>query len=54
MQATSSASSAVDSGALDWASQIRSSTVPNVWCGLTLHQIWVCSTIEPVRTRKST
>ena len=29
------------------ASQIRTSTVPNEWCGRTLHQICVCSTIEP-------
>ncbi len=54
MQADISASSAVDSAALDWASQMRSSTVPNEWCGRMLHQIWVCSTIEPVCTRKST
>jgi hypothetical protein len=47
-------SSAVESAALVCASQIRSSTVPNEWWGRTLHQIWVCSTIELVAIRKFT
>ena len=54
MQAVISAASAVESAALVCASQMRSSTVPNEWCGRTLHQIWVCSTIELVAIRKST
>jgi hypothetical protein len=33
---------------------IRTSTVPKEWCGRTLHQIWVGSTIEPVSTRNRT
>ena len=33
------------SAPLDCASQIRSSTVPNAWCGRTLHQSCVASTI---------
>ncbi len=35
-------------------SQIRTSTVPKVWWGRTLHQIWVLSTIEPVLSSSST
>ena len=53
-QATISPASAVDSSAPDWASQMRTSTVPKEWCGRTLHHSWVCSTIELVRTSRST
>ena len=34
--------------------QMRTSTVPKEWCGRTLHQSCVCSTIECVRTSRST
>jgi hypothetical protein len=54
MQATARPASAVESSALVCASQILSSTVPNAWCGRTLHQSCVCSTIERVRTSRST
>ena len=37
-----------------WPSQIRTSTVPKLWCGRTLHQICVLSTIDPVRSSSST
>ena len=50
-QAVASASSAVDSPAQDCASMIRTSTVPNVRCGRTLHQICVCS-IDRVRAEE--
>ena len=33
---------------------MRTSTVPKEWCGRTLHHSWVCSTIELVRTSRST
>ena len=36
------------------ASQMRTSTVGNAWCGRTLHQISVCSRIERVAIRKRT
>ncbi len=42
------AASAVASSAVGCASQIRTSTVGNARCGRTLHQICVCSLIEPV------
>ena len=42
-----------DSAAVGWASQIRTSTVPNAKCGRTDHQTWVYSTIDRVCTRKS-
>ena len=35
-----------ESAPLVCASQIRSSTVPNAWCGRTLHHSWVDSTTE--------
>ena len=53
-QATISPASAVESSAVVWASQIRTSTVPKEWCGRTLHHSWVCSTIDLVRTSRST
>ena len=46
--------SARDSSPLVCASQIRTSTVPNAWCGRTLHQSWVDSTTERVRSSMST
>ena len=49
MQAVISPASAVESSARVCASQIRNSTVPNAWCGRTLHQSCVCSTIEFTR-----
>ena len=52
--ATISSASASASAAVVWASQMRTSTVPNEWCGRTDHQSWVNSTIEPVRTSRST
>ena len=52
--AVTSAASASDSCALTWASQMRTSTVPNAWCGRTDHHSWVNSTIEPVRISRST
>ncbi len=48
MHATISAASASDSCAVAWASQMRTSTVPKLKCGLTDHQTWVNSTIELV------
>ena len=27
--------------------------MPNAWCGRTLHQSWVCSTIEPALSRET-
>ena len=53
-QAVISPASAVEASALDWASQMRTSTVPKAWWGRTLHHSWVCSTIEPVRTSRPT
>ena len=46
--------SANDSSPRVCASQIRSSTVPKVWCGRTLHHSWVDSTTELVATSRST
>ena len=46
MQAVISPASAVESSPRVCASQIRNSTVPKSWCGRTLHQSCVCSTIE--------
>ena len=43
-----SAASACASARSGWASQIRISTVGKARCGRTLHQSWVCSSIEPV------
>ena len=51
---TISAASASDSAPVVWASQMRTSTVPKSWCGRTDHHSWVNSTIEPVRTSRST
>ncbi len=48
-----SPASANDSLPRAWASQIRSSTVPNAWWGRTLHQSWVASAIDRVRTNRS-
>src|SRR3712207_7635876 len=45
-QATVRASSALASSALDWASQMRTSTVPKAWCGRTLHHSWVARSEE--------
>ena len=53
-QATISRASASDSVAVIWASQMRTSTVPKSWCGRTDHHSCVNSTIEPVRTSRST
>ena len=53
-QATISSARPSDSGPVVWASQMRTSTVPKLWCGRTDHQSWVNSTIEPVRTSRST
>ena len=53
MQAVIRAASANDSSPRVCASQIRSSTVPKVWWGRTLHHSWVASTIELVRTSRS-
>ena len=52
--ATISAARPSDSAAVICASQIRTSTVPKAWCGRTDHQSCVNSTIEPVRTSRST
>ncbi len=52
MQAAISPASASDSSPRVWASQIRTSTVPKRWCGRTLHQSWVDSTTEPVRSSR--
>src|SRR3954471_20830913 len=52
--ATAKPAMAVDSSAVDCASQIRTSTVPKEWCGRMLHHSCVDSTTDPVRTRKST
>jgi hypothetical protein len=40
---------ALDSSAVVWASQMRTSIVPNEWCGRTLHQSCVASTTDAVR-----
>ena len=53
-QATISSVRASDSPAVDWASQIRTSTVPKAKCGRIDHQTCVNSTIERVRIRKAT
>ena len=53
-QATIRPASAEDSSAPDCESQMRTSTVPKEWCGRTLHHSWVCSTMELVRTSRST
>ena len=54
MQASVSAPTARASPISVCPSQMRTSMVPNAWCGRTLHQIWVLSTIEPVRASSST
>ena len=53
-QAVISSASASASVAVVCASQMRTSTVPKLWCGRTDHQSWVNSMIEPVRTSSST
>ena len=53
MQATINAARASDSCAVACASQMRTSTVPKLKCGLTDHQTCVNSTIERVRRRNS-
>ena len=54
MQAAISPASANPSSPRVCASQIRTSTVPKVWWGRTLHQSWVDSTAVPVRSRMRT
>ena len=54
MQPATSAATASLSPAVGCASQMRISTVPKLKCGRTDHQTWVYSTIEFVRTRRST
>ncbi len=54
MQASDRAATASASPISVWPSQMRTSTVPKRWCGRTLHQIWVLSTMERVRWRRST
>ncbi len=53
MQAVIIAARPNDSSPRVWASQIRSSTVPKRWCGRTLHQSWVASTIDSVAVSRS-
>ena len=54
MQAAISPAIAKDSSPRVCASQIRTSTVPKLWCGRTLHHSWVDSTTEPGRSRVPT
>ena len=49
---TISSASPSASGPVVWASQMRTSTVPKLWCGRTDHHSWVNSTIELVRTQQ--
>ncbi len=54
MHASASAPTASACDISVWPSQMRTSTVPKLWCGRTLHQICVLSTIDPVRSSSST
>jgi hypothetical protein len=54
MQAIASAATARASAMSVWPSQMRTSMVPKLWCGRTLHQIWVLSTTDPVSSSSCT